>query len=166
MKRKISRETAIDRGLTRYFTGKPCKRDHICERYISGAQCVECQREAQPDRKRRYDQSPKGRETQRRDKTSPNGRETKRRVESGPKWREAHQRYVDSPKGIATRMRCNERRKDKDVKLARNRRRREFKLECAIDTTRDDYDPVRAARLLARWNARTDNEGTLNGTSL
>lgn len=29
-------------GLKKYFTGKPCPRGHIAERYVSGATCVQC----------------------------------------------------------------------------------------------------------------------------
>lgn len=34
-------------GQTRYFTGKPCVRGHICERWVSG-KCVECHYENNP----------------------------------------------------------------------------------------------------------------------
>jgi hypothetical protein len=34
-----------------------------------------------------------------------------------------------------------------------NAHRREHRLDQAIDTTRDDYDPARAARFLVRWIA-------------
>jgi len=37
----ISRKEAKSQGLKRYFTGKPCKRGHICERYLSN-RCIEC----------------------------------------------------------------------------------------------------------------------------
>src|SRR5882672_4516842 len=30
-------------GLTRYFTGKPCKCGHIAERLVSNAHCVSCE---------------------------------------------------------------------------------------------------------------------------
>jgi hypothetical protein len=40
----ISRDDAIRRGLKRYFTGKPCKYDHIAERLISERKCMECAR--------------------------------------------------------------------------------------------------------------------------
>jgi len=29
-------------GLTRFYTGKPCKNGHITERYVSNKQCVSC----------------------------------------------------------------------------------------------------------------------------
>ncbi len=29
-------------GLKRYFTGKPCKHGHLCERKVIGRSCVEC----------------------------------------------------------------------------------------------------------------------------
>lgn len=38
----ITRQEAIARGLKRYFTGKPCKRGHICDRYVLRRVCVEC----------------------------------------------------------------------------------------------------------------------------
>lgn len=38
----ISRADARAQGLTRYFTGKACKRQHICERYVSNLECVQC----------------------------------------------------------------------------------------------------------------------------
>jgi len=38
----ISRKEAQAMGLDRYFTGKPCKRRHVAERYVSNRACVEC----------------------------------------------------------------------------------------------------------------------------
>jgi len=38
----IDRAEAQSRGLTRFFTGVPCKRDHICERFVSNGACVQC----------------------------------------------------------------------------------------------------------------------------
>lgn len=38
----ISRDAARQAGLTHFFTGIPCKRDHISERYTKGGTCVEC----------------------------------------------------------------------------------------------------------------------------
>ena len=40
----ISRAEAKALGLKHYFTGKPCKRGHVAERYVSGNGCVECDR--------------------------------------------------------------------------------------------------------------------------
>ena len=40
----ISRKEAKARGLTRYFTGKPCKHGHIAERDTGAGRCVECNR--------------------------------------------------------------------------------------------------------------------------
>lgn len=31
-------------GLSRYFTGTPCKRGHVAERFASTASCIECMR--------------------------------------------------------------------------------------------------------------------------
>jgi hypothetical protein len=40
----ISRQQAIKQKLTRYYTGKPCKHDHIAERLLSNRTCIECKR--------------------------------------------------------------------------------------------------------------------------
>lgn len=38
----ISREEARQKGLVRYYTGKPCKHGHICERAVISRNCCEC----------------------------------------------------------------------------------------------------------------------------
>ena len=38
----IKRRDAIRQGLTRYFTGKPCRRGHLSERFCSDKSCVSC----------------------------------------------------------------------------------------------------------------------------
>lgn len=37
-----TRQQAIEAGLTRYFTGKPCPRGHVVERMVSIRACVAC----------------------------------------------------------------------------------------------------------------------------
>ena len=49
----INRETAVQLGLKRYFTGVPCIHGHICERRISSNECVECNRLRQQRKKAR-----------------------------------------------------------------------------------------------------------------
>lgn len=51
----ISRKQAIENGLTRYFTGKPCAHGHISERLVSGKNCAECNNER---KRRRYHDNP------------------------------------------------------------------------------------------------------------
>lgn len=41
----ISRKSAIKEGYLTYFTGKPCKRSHVAERYVSSYACVACLKE-------------------------------------------------------------------------------------------------------------------------
>ena len=38
----ITREEAQEKGLVRYFTGKPCKHGHIAERYTKSLICCPC----------------------------------------------------------------------------------------------------------------------------
>lgn len=42
MKKKISRQEALALGLSIYFTGKPCKKNHISERIVSNGSCKKC----------------------------------------------------------------------------------------------------------------------------
>lgn len=51
----ITRADAKARGLTRFFTGEPCKLGHVCERSVSSRRCLECSRLS--DAGRRQDQS-------------------------------------------------------------------------------------------------------------
>lgn len=52
----ISRKDALRLGLKRYFTGKPCKHGHVCERQALKRSCLECHRllmkSISPERKR------------------------------------------------------------------------------------------------------------------
>ena len=41
----LNRKEAIQIGLKRYFTGRPCKYGHISERYTKRCVCVECSKE-------------------------------------------------------------------------------------------------------------------------
>ena len=38
----VSRDTARNNNLKRYFTGEPCKNNHICERRTSSGVCIIC----------------------------------------------------------------------------------------------------------------------------
>lgn len=38
----VSRKEAKARGLTRYFTGMPCKHGHVAERYVGNTHCIDC----------------------------------------------------------------------------------------------------------------------------
>lgn len=38
----MDKSEALACGYRRYFTGKPCKRGHVCERYTSTGHCVTC----------------------------------------------------------------------------------------------------------------------------
>jgi hypothetical protein len=72
----ISRENARERGLNRYFTGKPCNRGHMAERYLSNRECVACA----TLRVARWQTTPKGKAYQ-------------RQFHRAPKMREYHRQY-------------------------------------------------------------------------
>lgn len=54
----ITRREAHVRGLKRFYTGDACKRDHVCERFVSNGGCVMCINWGSPARKM---QGPRGR---------------------------------------------------------------------------------------------------------
>lgn len=41
----ISRGTAHGLGLKRFYTGEPCKRGHLSERWVAGGGCIQCKQE-------------------------------------------------------------------------------------------------------------------------
>ena len=55
--RYITKEQAALQGLTRFYTGVPCKAGHIADRLVSGNYCVECKRinEKNSKNKREYE---------------------------------------------------------------------------------------------------------------
>ncbi|EJD6367785.1 hypothetical protein LHV16_17615 [Providencia rettgeri] len=38
----ITRKEAVTNGLSRFYTGKPCRHGHDSERFTSNGVCVEC----------------------------------------------------------------------------------------------------------------------------
>ena len=49
----ISRKEAKERGLIHYFTGKPCKNGHVCNRFVSNTTCLMCARSHQKEYSKR-----------------------------------------------------------------------------------------------------------------
>ncbi len=49
----LTRKEAALRGLSRFWTGRPCKFGHLAERYVSNRQCVQCNAENTVERDRR-----------------------------------------------------------------------------------------------------------------
>lgn len=38
----MTRREAAEKGLTKYFTGRPCKRGHLTHRYVASGNCSKC----------------------------------------------------------------------------------------------------------------------------
>lgn len=53
----ISLREARAKGLIRYYTGKPCKWGHLCERQVSSRNCCECHRWLSRKSNRKYQQA-------------------------------------------------------------------------------------------------------------
>lgn len=98
-KKIISRKDALENNLPRYFTGLPCKRNHIGERNSSDGKCIPCKRflfkkryqensklrEKTLSRNYKYAKSEKGHETRRVWE-----REWYNQISKDPKWRLFH----------------------------------------------------------------------------
>jgi hypothetical protein len=165
MSKIILRKAAKAAGLTRYFTGRPCPWGHVAERQVSGRRCLECRRLYKRsaegrEANARYGASSKGLESYRRYSSSPKGRERQRGYAASPKGREMNCRYNSSPKGRDKKFRhsqtekCRERARQRQhrplYRAKANERVREHRLAEFCDHTRPDYDPARAARLIAK----------------
>jgi len=49
-KKIVTKEKAIRLGLKKYYTGTPCSKGHMSERYISSRSCIECLNNIQIDK--------------------------------------------------------------------------------------------------------------------
>lgn len=155
--RKISRATAIKRGLPRYFTGKPCRNGHVAARYVSNRSCATCALMAVE----RYNVTPKGRKAHRRAQATPLGKEAMRRYKASPKGRERNRQFKVSPKGIEGKRR--ERQSPKGIETRRayqitpayraekNLRRRDLHLHHMLDPDHEKFNPGRADFLIAKY---------------
>ncbi|EIZ8816807.1 hypothetical protein ACVZJR_003940 [Cronobacter sakazakii] len=43
--KRITQAEALDKGLTRYYTGRPCTHGHDSQRYTISGECVQCNTE-------------------------------------------------------------------------------------------------------------------------
>lgn len=85
----IPRAVAKERGLTRYFSGNPCKQGHLAERYTGGGSCAECLKISgkRPERilyERKYYKKNRARVLERSRKYHERNRE--RGVENAKRW--------------------------------------------------------------------------------
>lgn len=76
MRQSTARQMARQQGLARYFTGKPCKRGHVAERYLNNGECVICAKL----RANEWKKTPKGSTYQ-------------QQYHQTPKMRELHRQY-------------------------------------------------------------------------
>jgi hypothetical protein len=115
----ISKKEAIERGLPRFFTGKPCKRGHLSERWTNDPHCVEC------TRIRVYTDWKENESTRER------YRRNDRKRSKNPKRRQAARDYSKTPQAAVARSRRHARRMATDIQYRlrhnlRNRVRRAF----------------------------------------
>ncbi len=150
------RTEAISAGRKRYFTGNPCKNNHIDERYVSNRQCVTCERNRMREKRkdnphlnekerahgRRYRERP---EIKERDKInylsnkkyiSTRTANWKRiKYQSDPDFRgrsiEANKKYRESRKGKATEAKRKELGKPERNRQIRDRYKKdpEFRMK-------------------------------------
>lgn len=86
----IDRSSARNSGAIKYFTGKPCSRGHISERYVVNSMCSECLSERR--------RSPEWRAYAKNYSLSKNGIEARKVHAASKKARDRANRYRDSGK--------------------------------------------------------------------
>lgn len=84
----ITRKEALEKKLSRYFTGKPCKYGHVCERFSSNNNCLICKNE----KLKKYQKSEKGKKILKSYLQSEKGRTA---------LKKSQKKYFQSEKGIA-----------------------------------------------------------------
>lgn len=95
----ISRDSAKELGLKRYFTGIPCKYGHIVERHVSSQGCMACSNEkVKAASKKRYAEDPEYRakilEKNRKQAKTEEYRERNRKRTTTDKYREYRVAYL------------------------------------------------------------------------
>jgi hypothetical protein len=103
-----TRRAAIKAGCVRYYTGKPCKRGHLSERWTVNSMCIVCKYKAE--------KKPEYREHHHRFNRSPKGQEMNRRYNGTPHGQERYRRYNISPRGRQKKRDFDHRRRADPVK--------------------------------------------------
>lgn len=118
----LSRKSAFDKGVSRYFTGKPCVHGHVSERSTVNGRCVECHRESQRKQNAKYDRfAPRTKETTR----GPTGRTAKTFDEISAKVARYNSNNPEIIK--ASRRKHYEKNKEEVNKRSKNRRHKKEK---------------------------------------
>ena len=112
----IRAREAFEKGLKRYFTGIPCKYNHIAQRMISNGCCVECLKiRNEKNKKKTYERVKEWR------KKNPGARAVEAR-----KYRE---KYPDKVKGYSEKYRKNNVEKIRERDMMAQRRMRAINPE-------------------------------------
>jgi hypothetical protein len=104
----ISRSDAKARGLKKYFTGVPCPRGHVAERYVGSRQCVECLRvrNATPEYKafrKKYAATPKRKAAEKKRDATPKRKAAQKKRQATPKAKAAEKKRHARPESKARR---------------------------------------------------------------
>lgn len=90
----ITRKEAKAKGLKKYFTGKPCPRDHAGERRVHNCECVECSKKYREINKERKKQTSKQYRKDNKKQIKQYREHNKECIKKTiKKWREKHPNY-------------------------------------------------------------------------
>ena len=109
----ITRQEAKEKGLSRYFTGKPCKRGHIDERQIRDGYCVSCANQVARESWRKNDKRKKYlQEWKRKNKDKILAYSKKHREVNAEKIKSSSKKYLRSDKAKETRQLWDKKNRD------------------------------------------------------
>jgi hypothetical protein len=130
----ISWKEAFARGLSRYYTGKPCKRGHIAERKVASRTCCVCDRER-----------------------ASHERTNKKEIVAARK-----RRYAEKNKCIIDSYKKSYNAKNKDRICARQKRRYEENKASILKKQREYFEKNRETILLRVLRHQSENKWLTN----
>jgi hypothetical protein len=162
----ISRQEAIDRGITAYFTGESCPNGHISTRNVRSRGCHKC---AAENEKRRRIEKP---ETYKHRYRSYQDRNPERCKASGRAWKERNrERSADAQKARAERLIESDPKKAWAIAATSAAKRRGARVGVPVNLTREyiyslcqDHCPVLGMPLV--YVARTGGGAAQNSATI
>lgn len=121
MSEMVEHADAVERGLPRYFTGKPCLRGHIAERSTKNRECIACANERSARDPNKAERTRRSSQANRAKRAEAENRRYWRNVEASRKYQ---REYRDNNLDRLKQREAEQKRKHKDRVYECNKERR------------------------------------------